>query len=322
MNILLISPAPGHTLTGNRVTAVRWAGILRKLGHHVAIAQEYTGQKCDLLVAMHAGRSSPSVERFHRERPDDALILALTGTDLYDEIARISSARQSLELASHLIVLQPLGLTELPGHLRDKTRVIVQSAERPRIKVAPRKDVFEVCVMGHLRPVKDPFRTAKAVRLLPPTLPIRVLHVGAALSEEMARQARLESEANPRYEWLGEMPRWKALRLLARSRVMVLTSQMEGGANVISEALALGVPVLSSRIPGSIGLLGPDYPGYFGAGDTRALATLLELVATDTGFYKTLKEWGAELAPLVDPAREVQSWKSLLRELRLAAKER
>jgi glycosyltransferase involved in cell wall biosynthesis len=61
--------------------------------------------------------------------------------------------------------------------------------------------------------------------------------------------------ANPRYRWLGELPRWQALRVLARSHVLVLSSLTEGGANVISEALALGVPIVASRIAGSMGLL-------------------------------------------------------------------
>jgi glycosyltransferase involved in cell wall biosynthesis len=140
-------------------------------------------------------------------------------------------------------------------------------------------------VLGHLRPVKDPFRTAEAARLLPASSRIRVLHAGAALSPAMEHQARAEEAINSRYRWLEDLPRWKALRLLARSRLLVLTSLMEGGANTISEAIAAGVPVLASRIPGSVGLLGTQYPGYFPVGDTAALAALLTRAETDTKFY-------------------------------------
>ena len=175
--------------------------------------------------------------------------------------------------------------------------------------------MFEVCVLGHLRPVKDPFRTALAVRLLPADSRIRVLHAGAALSDSMERRAQAEQGANPRYRWLGELPRWKAKALLGRSRLLVLSSKMEGGANVISEAIAAGVPFLCSRIPGSIGLIGEGYPGYFAVGDTRGLASLLRRAEVDAGFYQSLKTWCAQLMPLVDPARERQSWASLLGEL-------
>jgi glycosyltransferase involved in cell wall biosynthesis len=131
----------------------------------------------------------------------------------------------------------------------------------------------------------------------------------------MAKQARQEAAINPRYRWLGDVPHWKAMRVLARCRLLVLTSQLEGGANAISEAVAASVPVVSSRIAGSIGLLGEDYPGYFPVGDTQALFLLLERAEMDINFYETLRSWCARLKPLIDPARERQSWKEMLREL-------
>lgn len=96
---------------------------------------------------------------------------------------------------------------------------------------------------------------------------------------------------------------------------MVLTSRMEGGANVVSEAIAASVPVISSRISGSIGLLGKDYPGYFPVGDTRALADLLRRAETDKRFYRRLKSRCRRLAPLFDPKRERLSWAKLLRDV-------
>jgi glycosyltransferase involved in cell wall biosynthesis len=120
---------------------------------------------------------------------------------------------------------------------------------------------------------------------------------------------------NPRYHWLGELPRWQALRVLARSHVLVLSSLTEGGANVISEALAVGVPIVASRIAGSIGLLGEEYPGYFPVEDTAALARVLEQVECDRRVYQELQAWCTRLAPLVQPERELQTWAHLLQEL-------
>jgi putative glycosyltransferase (TIGR04348 family) len=316
MNITVVTPAAPGSRKGNRVTALRWARLLRQLGHRVTVRQEYRGERCDVLIALHARRSFASVETFRRTHPEGPLALALTGTDLYEDIHTDPNARRSLELSSRLILLQPLGVEELPRHLRDKARVIFQSAEVPRAVSRPREGLFEVCVLGHLRPVKDPFRTALAARLLPPSSRVRVLHVGAALSADMAEQAGAEAAANSRYRWLGDLPRWKALRVLRRCRLLALTSRMEGGANVISEAIAAGVPVLSSRIAGSVGILGPDYPGYFPVGDTEALATLLSRAENDPAFYKDLKARCRRLRPLVEPARERQSWRRLLREMR------
>jgi putative glycosyltransferase (TIGR04348 family) len=316
MNITLVTPAPRGSRKGNRVTALRWARLLRQLRHRVAVRQEYRGERCDVLVALHARRSAAAVETFRAAHPDGPLIVALTGTDLYEDIHTDAAARRSLELASRLVVLQSLAAEELPERLRGKVRVIYQSAEVSRAVPRRRTGVFEVCVLGHLRPVKDPFRTALAIRALPPYSGVRVLQVGAALSAEMAERAAAEMVRNPRYRWLGDLPRARALRVLARCRLLVLTSRLEGGANVVSEAIAAGVPVLSSHIAGSAGILGADYPGYFPVGDTAELAALLGRAETDRRYYNSLKAWCLRLRPLVRPARERDSWRRLLRELR------
>ena len=316
MKICLITPAPTYSRKGNRVTALRWARLLRELGHRVVIAEEYQGERCDVLVALHARRSHASIVRFRHEHPELPLILALTGTDLYGDIHTDASAQESLEMADRFILLQPAGIEELSEHLRCKACVIYQSITAPPGRFVPKKNVFELCVLGHLRPVKDPFRTAMAARQLPPSSRIQVVHVGGALTDDMRVQADTEAATNPRYRWLGELPRWQALRILARSRLLVLTSQMEGGANVVCEAIACSVPVISSRISGSIGLLGEDYPGYFPVGDTQALTHLLMRVETDTAFYDALKAWCEGLKSIVDPDRERQSWKGLLADLR------
>lgn len=315
MKINLITPAPAGSRKGNRVTAHRWARILRALGHRVDIRVEHATSRCDLLLALHARRSFSSIEQFHREHPDRPLVLALTGTDLYGDIHSDPQAQQALEMASHLVLLQPDGLKQLSKHLRKKARVIYQSFTAPPGSYTPRKRVFEVCVLGHLRDVKDPFRTVEAVRHLPSESRIQVAHLGAALDAEMEARACRETETNPRYRWLGEYPRWKAIRILARSRLLVLTSLMEGGANVVSEALACSVPVLSSRISGSIGLLGEDYPGYFPVEDTQALVKQLWRAETDADFYADLKSRCQNRASIVDPASELASWRHLLDEL-------
>jgi len=241
------------------------------------------------------------------------VIVALTGTDLYRDARASPETRRSLDLATALVVLQPQAVRELPEAVRGRAHVIVQSAERMGAQ-KPRRDAFEVALLAHLRPVKDPFRAAMAARLLPPASRVRILHAGAALEPDFEQRARSEAASNPRYRWLGEMPHWRARRVLARSRLAVITSRSEGGANVLSEAIAAGIPVLSSRIPGSTGVLGADYPGLFAMGDTQGLAALFHRAEADREFYGALGAWCRRLAPLVEPARERRAWRELLRE--------
>ncbi len=310
-------PAPPHSRKGNRVTALRWARILRSLGHRLTIDREYEGTTCDLCVALHARRSHQTVIHYRRLYPAGPLVVALTGTDLYRDIRTSRRAQDSLEQADRLVILQPKGRQELPRRLRGKVRVVYQSAEPTQVLPLKNRHSFEVCVLGHLRQEKDPVRTALALRLLSADSGIRVVHAGEALDPALAKRARALARQDPRYRWIGEVPRWQARRLLARSRLLVLSSRMEGGANVISEALVDGVPVLASRIPGSEGMLGDRYPGFFPVGDTRALAELLHRAASDPDFYDRLKKWCDRLAPRFEPAREREAWKRLLRELTL-----
>jgi len=219
MKIGIVTPAPPRSLHGNRVTALRWARILRQLGHRATILQNYEGESFDMLIALHALRSHDSIKQWGGEHPDRPLIVALTGTDLYRDLPKSKRARQSLELATRLIALQPRALDALPKHLHAKTRVIYQSV-KPYTAISKQRSAtryFTVCVIGHLREIKDPFRAAMAARLLPASSRIRIIHVGGAMNERMARQARRETEVNPRYRWIGEQPQWRVRQIMTRS---------------------------------------------------------------------------------------------------------
>jgi hypothetical protein len=221
LKIGLVTPAPPRSRHGNRVTALRWAGILRSLGHRVTVKQNYEGESYDLLIALHALRSHDAIKRFHREYPDRPLIIGLTGTDLYRDLPRSARARLSLELATRLIALQPKAFDALHEHLHAKTRVIYQSVKPfPAIR-DPRSAIrnFQVCVIGHLREIKDPFRAAMAARLLPAVSRVRIIHVGGAMNEKMAERARREMEVNSRYLWIGEKPPWRVRQILMRSQL-------------------------------------------------------------------------------------------------------
>jgi putative glycosyltransferase (TIGR04348 family) len=315
MRIKLITPALASARNGNSITALRWKRILTQLGHQVTLEERYRGGRCDLMIALHARRSFDSIRRFREDHPDLPLIVVLTGTDLYRDIRSNPDAQKSLELATRLIVLQSMGMAELAQRLRRKTRVIYQSATEVNGHASGSGNGFKVCVVGHLRPEKDPLRAAMASRYLPTSSRLRVIHVGRALSDEMKRRALAERSRNPRYRWLGELPHWKTRRILASSHLLALTSRMEGSSNVLCEAIASSVPVVASKIRGLIGTLGENYPGYFPVGDTRALAELLKRAESEPTFYRTLKAHCARLAPLVDPKRERDAWKQLLDEL-------
>lgn len=314
MKISMVMPAGAAPRSGNRHTAGRWAGFLRSLGHRVAVAQQWDGATADAMIALHARKSSWSVEEFHHSHPHRPLIVVLTGTDLYRDIRTHPAARQSLELASRLVVLQPAGLRELPKRLRAKTRVIFQSSDT-RVRHRPPRNRFRVAVVGHLREEKDPFRAVIALGHVPQHTGIELVQLGDALTPEMAGIARRWMQREPRYRWLGSKPHADALRRLAASHLLVVSSVMEGGANVICEASRIGVPILASRVSGNIGMLGAGYPGYFPLFDDLRLARLIDRAATDADFYRRLKRAVLARSALFAPAAERRALALLLQGL-------
>ncbi len=313
MKIAIVTPADAGSRTGNLHTAQRWAAMLRPAGHKVSVATEWNAAPADVLFALHARRSYPSVLRYREAYPDGNLVVVLTGTDLYRDIRYDTGAQLSLKLARRLVILQEEGLKALPRQFRAKTRVIYQSAQT-KIKAIPPKTSFRVCVLGHLREEKDPFRAALALKLIPPGDPIELVHLGKALTPAMTAQAKTLMAHDPRYRWLGGVPHGRALHWLGRSHLMVISSHMEGGANAIAEAVCAGVPVLASAIPGNIGMLGSSYPGYYLPGDDKALARLLTKAMRHQAYYQSLKRGIAARRHLFRPQSELASLKHLLRE--------
>jgi putative glycosyltransferase (TIGR04348 family) len=316
VRIDVVTPAARGSHKGNRVTAVRWAKHLRALGHQVALSESWSGSTCDLLVALHATKSHPSVSRYRAQRPSAPLVVGLAGTDLYQDLPSSREARRSLELATRLTVLQPLGLEALPAEVRHKARPIIQSA-LPARPVPPPPGVFQVCLVAHVRAVKDAFLAAEAARRVPSRSRVQVVHLGRALDPGAEDHARREASENPRYRWLGERRRLQVLSILAGSHLLVITSRFEGGSNVLSEAVAARVPVLSTRIDGSLGLLGAEYPGFYPVGDSAALADLLVRAEEDANFVAALRQGVERVRPLVEPAREREAWRRLLAEMGL-----
>ena len=318
MRVRLVTPAPRGSRAGNRASANRWAAILRRLGHRVKVSTDYHGEPADLMVGLHAWRSADAIARFDAAYPDRPLVVVLTGTDAYRFIhSHRETTLASLDVADHIVGLHALVGNVLPERLRGKLRVIVQSA-RPMQHRQPARRSFRVCFAGHLREEKDPLRPALAVRGLPPESRIRVDAYGGAHADDWAA-AEEEMRINPRYRWHGEIPHAELRRVYSRSHLLVLPSVIEGGANVISEAVMAGLPVIASDIEGSVGLLGQDYPGYYPVQDTVALRERLLLAESDDGYYAGLVAACAARRQLFMPQQEHAGWEKLLEDIQASA---
>lgn len=319
-HILIVSPASARENNGNWQTASRWARFLRA-AYRVRIAGGWSASDPapDLLVALHARRSAAALAAFGKAHPARPSVLVLTGTDLYRDIAHDPAARASLDHAAALVLLQPAGLALLPQELRAKARVIYQSAPslRPHVR-SPAPRFADIVMIGHLRAEKDPLSFIRAAALVRHPA-ARLLHIGGALDPALGQAAQAAQERNPRYRWLGALPHAAARQRLKRCHAMAIASSMEGGANVIIEAVTSGVPVLASDISGNRGMLGEDYAGYFPPGDAAALARLVDRSLEDPAFDALLRRQCAARAALFAPAAEQAALRDLVDNLLLAA---
>lgn len=305
MKINVITPAKKHSKNGNRATAKRWARILRDAGHSVQIDVEYTGDTFDLMIAIHAWRSAGSVKAYLAKHPRGALIVGLGGTDVNTYMTTHSTVTlDTMEKADALICLHDLIAQKLSSTLTKKLHLVRQSAVPISTPRTPRARTFDVCVVGHLREEKDPFRAAMAAKLISDQSKLRVTHFGKAHTQAWAHDAEKHMRETPRYIWRSEVARWQVRREFAYTCAMVISSNQEGGANVVSEAIVAGVPIIASDIDGNVGLLGEGYPGYFPVGDGRALADVLWRAETDPAFLPLLADHIDELKPLFSKEKE------------------
>ena len=265
----------------------------------------------DILLALHARRSAESMAQFRQLRVQGGLILALTGTDVYSDIHSDEAAQRSLLLADRLIVLQPNAIAELPEMYRHKCDVVFQSAATLKPGGHSSKH-FDVVQVGHLRHEKDPFTPITALRQLPAESRIRLTQIGTALDSHHADTMAVVLRDEPRLRWLGGLSRSQTRQRIKRAHLLVIASKMEGGANVIVEAITAGVPVIASHISGNIGMLGEDYPGYFPFADAQACAALMQRAETDSRLMKQLTAACAKRAKLFAPEREAAAIRAVV----------
>ena len=321
MRLLLHVPLPRGSTRGNWITALRWTRILLDLGHTVRAVDpsefdSVVTSSYDALIALHARRSAEQIKRFRITAPRGKIIVALTGTDLHIDLKSESHdscpVTDSINIADRLVLLEPEGLKKLKPGLRRKCNVIYQSSTLPILKGQIRQADFRISLLAHLREVKDPYLIIRALELLPPSSNVQVTHAGEATNAFWRTRAMNWNETCSRYDWIGAIPRHDAIQLLANSQVTVLTSHHEGAPSVFSEASALGIPILSTRITAAVGILGAEHPGLFSRGNAVELAKLIHRVESDHAFYVALCRASVGLRNRLSPEAERLAWKTLL----------
>ena len=268
----------------------------------------------DAMIALHARRSAASIAAYREGEARHPLAVILTGTDLYKDLPASQEASASLDAADCIVVLQEAAPHLLAPRWRAKSEVIFQSARMlaPQRKARGRLDCV---VVGHLREEKDPRTLFRALAQVPAELPVTVRHIGAPLDHALGESAFALQARDSRYRYSGGLPRGLVRAALKSAHVLIHPSVMEGGANVVVEAVTSGTPVLASRVSGNVGMLGRDYGGYFEVGDASGLAARIVQALEEPGYLGRLDAECARRRPLFSPEAEARAIRGLVARL-------
>ncbi len=168
---------------------------------------------------------------------------------------------------------------------------------------------------GHLRRVKDPLLIVPALNLLPAESRIQAQLLGAILEPEFGPAVEAAVKQCPRFSYQGPKGRMQVLSELSYSFLCVLSSLSEGQPGILLESIALGTPVLCSKIPGNLSVVGADYPGLFDCGDYTSLAKLLMRAERDHRFYSELSERCWQASGNFSLEKEREAWLALAARL-------
>lgn len=305
--VLIVSPYAAAANNGNVRTAQRWASLIAPRYRAVVRTPEDTtddGVDAALLIALHARRSHPAVRSWRQRTPDRPVVVVLTGTDLYHDVPlHDSAALSSLEIADRLVVLQGRGIDAMPERFRAKATAVYQSAPAlPTYARSPKR--LRVLFVGHLREEKDPFTFIRAAAHFRNRHDVEFALIGGIRDAALEAPTRDLLQAAPNVRMLGMQPHRVTRERIRRAHLLVVPSRMEGGANVVVEAITAGTPVLASDCDGNLGMLPHGYPGIFPVRDHDGLAHLVARCRTEPAFYDTLRRQCAAHARLFSPEAE------------------
>ena len=170
-----------------------------------------------------------------------------------------------------------------------------------------------ICV-GRLSPEKGQAGLLNAFASLPPELGAELVLVGDGPSGEELRALAETLRIADRVRFAGRLGEQATLEEIAKADVLVLPSFMEGLPIVLMEAMAMGTPVIASRVAGIPELVEDGRSGLlFTPSDWEELGARMRQIASDRNLRKSLaSEAKARVASEFDIKRSAQRMRELL----------
>ncbi|HET6204961.1 MAG TPA: glycosyltransferase [Planctomycetota bacterium] len=293
MRVLLVSPAPLESASGNAVSVARLAEGMRARGHAVEIlvppaeggaailAEALRRFAPDLVHLYHAWRTGRLARGIPAGIP---YVLGIGGTDVNRDLEDPGHAREVEEaLRRAAAVLAPTSdsreriLRHVPGAA---VRVVPKGVSLPggefpfRESIGIPPDDPLLFLPAAVRRVKGNLFAARALARLRAGAPrVRGLFAGPSLEPDYAAEFR--SALGPRDLHLEAIPRERMASAYRAGDIVLNCSTQEGLSNALLEAMGLGRAVLVSDIPanralveeGETGLVYSDEDGFVGCAE-------------------------------------------------------
>lgn len=216
--------------------------------------------------------------------------------------------------ATHVVPASAAGLEDVRGVFgvpADKCRVFYNSLEDPLAKperaqpkggsaavretLARESDAVEpqtrrlVCV-GRLFPTKGQDVLIRALALLKERAPcVRIEFLGGGPEEGTLRKLAREVSVEDACEFAGAVSHAEVLRRVARADATVVPSRSDNCPLVVIESLALGVPLVASKVGGIVETIDEGVEGFLvPPDDAAALADRLAALLTDEGLRRRM----------------------------------
>jgi glycosyltransferase involved in cell wall biosynthesis len=226
-----------------------------------------------------------------------ATFLGMTDLIAYNR----DSQRELLELADRFVVLTDWARDVLVANGAPPDKIVINrlgirynGMEKKR---GSSTQPLTIAYIGRFDPIKGVDDFARAIAQTPRAAPIHFrFHGPVRNTAELAVLESLKKIVGPN-AWVtfgGELDAEGVRRALAGIDVMCCPSRVvEGGPTIALEAMAAGVPVVGTNVPGISEIVTDGVTGRLVApGDPRALAAVFAELAADPG---TIDRWRATL---------------------------
>jgi glycosyltransferase involved in cell wall biosynthesis len=319
--LVLVVPGPLDTPTGGYVYDRRMVDGLRELGWHVEVcnldgsfplptegaraaaasALASIPRGITVLVDGLAGGAMPAV--MEREAARLRLVSLVhhpladeTGISDEDAAAFKASERRTVAASRRVIVTSGTTATRVStlfGVAHDRIAVVEPGVDRGRLSTGSRSTTLELLCVATISPRKGYSTLVRALAMIPD----RSWHltiVGSLdrhrPSVDHLREALHAAGLEQRVTLAGEADAATISTYYQRSDLFVLATEYEGYGMVVAEALAHGLPVVSTLVGAIPELVGSEAGVLVPVGDVQSLANAMARVLDSSDFRRRLAD--------------------------------